>query len=199
MNLVVSPSVSDRFVMALEGLHAAVAARFRSGVITVAMIWLVCNRVRRVERRVMRLLALFRAGTLPAERVLAVRTGGVEGRAVGVVSVRLPRRFGWLLPLVPCHAAGFASQLRHTLAEPEMVAFLAASPAARRALMPLCRMLAIEAAVLTPPVAVGSDKVSSVAVAKADDFGGLLAHGVTPPADGSAFREGPRAQGPPLI
>jgi len=55
----------------------------------------------------------------------------------------LPRGFGWLLPLVPQEAAGFASQLRVVLAEAEMVALLQASPQARRELRPLCRMLGI--------------------------------------------------------
>ena len=75
----------------------------------------------------------------------AVGTGLREGvgRPVG-----LPLRFGWLLQLVPYEAANFASQLRAVLAEPEMVALLAASPQAERALRPLCRMLRIEAAVL---------------------------------------------------
>jgi len=65
----------------------------------------------------------------------------------------LPRRFGWLLPLVPCEAANRASQLRHLLGEPEMQALLGASPQARRVLAPLCRMLGIEAALLTGGVA----------------------------------------------
>jgi len=52
--------------------------------------------------------------------------------------------------MVPYTAAGFAGQLRLTLAEPEMVALLAASPKARRALATLCRMLMIELEVLAP-------------------------------------------------
>ncbi len=50
--------------------------------------------------------------------------------------------------MVPCEAACFAGQLRTVLAEPEMVALLEASPQARRALAPLCRMLGIEASVI---------------------------------------------------
>jgi hypothetical protein len=46
------------------------------------------------------------------------------------------------------HAAGFASQLRVVLEDPEMKALLASVPQARRVLAPLCRMLALEPAVL---------------------------------------------------
>jgi hypothetical protein len=46
------------------------------------------------------------------------------------------------------HAAGYASQLRFLLDDPEMKAFLAAVPQARRVLAPVCRMLALEPAVL---------------------------------------------------
>jgi len=52
---------------------------------------------------------------------------------------------------VPHQAAGFASQLRHMLGEPEMIALLQASAQARRVLTPLCRMLGIEAELLQAP------------------------------------------------
>jgi hypothetical protein len=56
----------------------------------------------------------------------------------------LPRRFGWLCPLVPGEAACFAGQMRVLLAEPEMQTLLAACPQAVRVLRPLCVMLGIE-------------------------------------------------------
>jgi hypothetical protein len=74
---------------------------------------------------------------------------------------KLPRRFAWLLALVPCDAAAYASQLRVLLAEPEMMALLAASAQARRVLAPLCRMLGIEASVLAPRVAGAAEAVVS--------------------------------------
>ena len=63
----------------------------------------------------------------------------------------LPRSFGWLLPLVPTEAACRATQLRAVLAEPEMVALIAAAPQATRLLRPLCRMLGLEPALLARP------------------------------------------------
>jgi hypothetical protein len=55
--------------------------------------------------------------------------------------------------MVPCAAAGFGSQLRHLLEEPEMRGLLAQSRQARLVLAPLCRMLGIEAALLMAGVA----------------------------------------------
>jgi hypothetical protein len=47
-------------------------------------------------------------------------------------------------------AAGYGCQLRVILEQPEMVALLRASPQAGRILQPLCRMLAVETALLRP-------------------------------------------------
>jgi hypothetical protein len=204
MNTAALPFVSDRFVTALDGLYRAVAARsFREAMAT-AMILLVCGRIRRVERRIQALLARFRAGALPvAQGTRTMRTGvsRAEGRREAAVApVRLPRSFGWLLPLVPCEAANFASQLRHTLAEPEMVALLAASAEARRILAPLCQMLAIEKAVLTPKPATEP----SLAMAVAPEVCLVGWPALLPPApppiapDYRYFRDGSLPHGPPL-
>lgn len=108
------------------------------------MIVLVWGRIKRVQVRLQALLLRFQQGRL--------RVGGPGGRGCsgprGGGGVALPRRFGWLLPLVPFEAACFAGQIRAVLAEPEMVALLAAAPQARRVLGPVCRMLGIEADVL---------------------------------------------------
>jgi hypothetical protein len=54
---------------------------------------------------------------------------------------KLPRKFGWLLPLVP-EAAVFRSQLEHLLRDPEFSALIAAAPATLgRPLRSLCWML----------------------------------------------------------
>ncbi len=149
MYVAATPSLADRIVFTLDGLARAVAARIAARAMTAAMIVLVWGRVKRAERDILRLLALFGAGRL---RVLAgpragagaavVRAGARAGAA------RLPVRFAWLLPLVPGEAACFAGQLRAALGEAEMVALLEASPQARRVLRPLCRMLGIERSVL---------------------------------------------------
>ncbi len=140
-------TVADRLARVLDGLCQAVAARsFRQAMAT-TMILLVWGRVRRVERQLQDLLARFAQGRLVVRTSL--RMGGCGGSRRGIPN-RLPRGFGWLLPLVPYQAAGFASQLQGVLAEPEMVALLAAAPQARRVMAPLCRMLGIALAPVAP-------------------------------------------------
>ena len=167
-------TASDRFSLVLGGLCRAVAARIAGGALAPAMIVLIWSRLKRVERQVLRLLTRFRAGRLrvvPDTPVVRSASGGA--RRGGVASA-LPRGFAWLIPLVPQWAAGYASQLRVVLAEPEMVALIAAAPQARRALRPLCRMLGIEASVLAPRVAPEPEAVvGPVEVCRLDEFGEL--------------------------
>lgn len=150
--MTISPpmTVADRFALTLDGLGRAVAGRFMAGVMSAAMILLVWQRLRRVERRVLRLLARYRAGRLlPAPRRVAVgrREGRLARQKAGIV---LPRRFGWLLAMVPGEAACFAGQLGAVMDEPEMVALMGAAPQMRRVLQPVCRMLGMK----TPGLAV---------------------------------------------
>jgi hypothetical protein len=63
---------------------------------------------------------------------------------------RLPRGHAWLIRLVP-EAAGYASQLRHLLADPEMAALLAATPRLAQILRPLCHALGLGAALPKAP------------------------------------------------
>ncbi len=150
--LITSPlTLTERLALTLDGLCKAVAARIAGGAMSELMILMIWNRVRRIEHRLLRLLARYRAGRLWTR--VAAPSGGRAGTRRGEKVPVLPRDFAWLLPLVPFSAAGFASQFRVVLEEPEMVGLLAASPQARRVLAPLCRMLGIEAALLTPRVA----------------------------------------------
>ena len=65
-------------------------------------------------------------------------------RAMAVVAlVRLPTRRGWLVEALGYQAAGYASQLAHLLAQPEMRAVLDAAPGFGRVLRPICWMLGI--------------------------------------------------------
>ena len=90
-------SVAERFVMTLEGLYRAVAARSAisvlvgrgTEVLAGVLITAICQRVRRVERQIVRMLALYQAGRLrvgsgkpgdTGRRVVADRVGGVERR-----------------------------------------------------------------------------------------------------------------------
>jgi len=56
---------------------------------------------------------------------------------------RLPGNYGWL-PGVSCGVAAGASQLRHLLTDPDMLALLLASPALVQMLRPLCWMLGVD-------------------------------------------------------
>jgi len=146
-------SVADRIALTLEGLCKAVAARIAPGIAGWAMqasvIVLVWTRIRRIDGRIRALLVRFSEGRLRTR--VGVSVGGrAGGRRPGGGSSGLPLRFGWLIQMVPYQAAGYASQLRATLGQPEMEALLRASPQARRILAPLCRMLGVEAALLTP-------------------------------------------------
>jgi hypothetical protein len=88
-----------------------------------------------------------------------------------------------------------ASQLRHTLADPEMVALLMAVPQARRALQSVCRMLGIEAVVLTPT---GVADVTAAIVEAPRGWPSLLPPAPPPLApDFRYFRDGTPPQGPP--
>lgn len=142
-----SPFATDRFALVIDGLCRAVAARIFARVMTGALIALIWSRLRRIDGLVQALATRFRAGTLRA-RVGSPRAAMVRGPATRPC-LSVPNEFGWLLKLVPYEAAGFASQLRIVLAEPEMVALLAASPQVGRILRPLCRMLGVAASVLT--------------------------------------------------
>ena len=127
------------------------------GWFSVALGLLLYRRLGQICGRMERMAARFAAGTLwrrapGLERVPRV---AVEGKAVrGTAGERIwPRGFGWLVKAAGWQAAGYGSQLRAVLETPEMVALLAAAPQAARVLRPLCRMLAIETAVLQPGVA----------------------------------------------
>jgi hypothetical protein len=159
-------SLTDRFALPLQGLYAAVAARYRSVGWTIPMVVLVCNRIRRVERLVVELLALFLAGALPDETVPEVLTRAKRARTGCVAKERIPRGYGWLIRMIPYVAAGYAGQLRLALADPEMMALLAASPKARQALRVLCHMLMIEPEVIAPKVSAA--KLDDAAVAPQD-------------------------------
>ena len=158
MNVSAESSLSERLALILDGLCRAVAARVAGGALAEAVIILIWERVRRAEGRLLGLLARFRAGRAVVRVSSSGRGSAGVRRALGP---GLPRGFGWLLPLVPVQAAGYASQLRAVLADAEVRALLASVPQARRVLAPVCRMLGIEAEVLGP-VAAGVVRVKRV-------------------------------------
>jgi hypothetical protein len=139
MDFTASPT-SDPIRAALRTILRGVMAALGAWGLEAEIAVLLHRRIAHVAARIERMLARFRAGRLwrVAERkarVGAIRRGRIDA---------LPRRFGWLVVAGGHRAAGFGSQLRAVLAEPEMAALLAASPAAVRVLRPLCRALALE-------------------------------------------------------
>jgi hypothetical protein len=132
------------FTAILTGLQAAiavVAARERALTVLLVAAW---GRIGRISTRLERLIALWRAGTLPAPRV---RRGRIPGTSANKTLSIFPATPAWLLVAVR-EAAPFGARLENLLSEAECEAFLAAAPQARRLLRPLCRMLGIGA---TPP------------------------------------------------
>ena len=136
----------ERFAAILDGLCQAVArrggGRDRLAGPLVILIW---TRLRRIAAQVVALLARIETGRHrrhPARRPPRYPEGHPAAPRRHSPPV-LPHGFAWLLPLVPCEAAGYASQLRYLLAEPEMAVLLDAAPQMRRLLRPLCRMLGV--------------------------------------------------------
>jgi hypothetical protein len=144
MTVSVSPSLGlSELIRVLRGSVGGWAVR---GWVSAALVVLLYGRLGVVMGRMERMVARFRAGRLWR---CAVRDGRAVGRAGRVSVERIwPRPFGWLVRAAGWEAAGFGAQLRAVLAEPEMVALLAAAPQAARVLRPLCRMLAVEVSVL---------------------------------------------------
>jgi hypothetical protein len=130
------------FTTILTGLRAALAARAATDRALTALLVLVWSRLARLQTRLERLIAHWRAGTLPTPR--PSRAGQPRKRSS---KPNLPTAPAWLVARVGYTAAVFGSQLQHALSDPELAAFLAAAPQANRLLRPLCRMLGIE-----PPI-----------------------------------------------
>ena len=120
----------------LQAAIAVVAARERALTALLVAVW---GRIGRMRARLERLVALWRAGMLPAVRAPRIRAAG---RSTGGVRAGFPTAPAWLLEYVR-EAAPFGSQLGHLLSGEEAAAFLAAVPQAGRILRPLCRMLGV--------------------------------------------------------
>lgn len=138
-------------IRALQGLVGGWHLR---GFLHTALAFLLHRRLSEIVGLMERMAARFAAGRLWR---CGPRAGGVSRAAadlgagpVGRVARIWPGRFGWLVRLGSWQAAGYGSQLRAVLGQPEMVALLAVCPQARRTLRPLCRMLAIETSLLSP-------------------------------------------------
>jgi hypothetical protein len=158
--MTLSPPLSApaRFALIMDGLKRAVAEKIADYPWTGPMVVYVWNRLHRINAIFQALAALIAAGNLPPERVC-------RPRAVRVLSAVPARpatqkmfayRFAWLVAAMPSlarrfGAAQFGGHLRHLLADPEMMALVAASPRMRRTLRPLLWMLGMEASLIWPP------------------------------------------------
>jgi hypothetical protein len=150
----------------MDGLKQAVGAASADYPWTGPMVVYVWNRLHRINAIFQALAALIVAGKLPPERVCRPHAARVQSvvpvlrdpakpKPARVWKV-FPCRFAWLCGAVPSlpkrfGAAQFGSQLQYLLADPEMMALIAASPRIRRTLRPLLWMLGIEASLIRPP------------------------------------------------
>jgi len=152
-----APETMRRLGLIVAGLAALIARRFlrdpKFGAL-VGPLWSWLNRsVQRFGR--------VRSVAVPARPLAARRPVVAVERSVPVrVRVRLPGGRGWLVKALGWEAAGYGSQLQTLLAEPEMVALLAALPAVGRVLRPLGRMLGVQVGPVVEKVA----KVAKVRV-----------------------------------
>ena len=135
----------------LNALRGAVGGWGKRGLFNQVLMLLLYRRLGEICRKMERLAARFQAGRLWT-RVPRAHVG--MRRATKTGKRIWPGRFGWLVRAAAYQAAGYSCQLRHVLEQPEMVALLQAAPQAARILRPVCRMLAIETALLRPGMVV---------------------------------------------
>ena len=137
-------------------MRAAVGGWGGRGFLSGVLALLLFRRLGEICSKMERLAQRFQAGRLWFR--VAGAGAGVRRAADGGVRAGLariwPSRFGWLLKAAAHHAAVYNGQLRVILQTPEMVELLMAAPQAARILRPLCRMLAVEDALLRPGVVV---------------------------------------------
>ena len=139
MDLAAPRTPAERFAGIIAWLNrdvAAWAAKNRAAAPLILLLW---GRLNRLALRMTALAARVAAGTAAPRRRTVPRPASARPRKP---DPRLPRRFAWLVRLVPGTGA-FGSQLQYLLADPEMTALIAAAPQAGRILRPLCRMLGV--------------------------------------------------------
>ncbi len=178
------PSPASRFRAILAALCDRVAAEGHRRGIAGPFLILIWTRLRRLADRLA--AALDGPRRPPRARHPATASRPAPLRPAPARPHPLPRRFGWLGSLIPGGAAA-AGQLRHLLNDPEIAALAAASPAAGRALRPLCHALG-----LRPPPALRRPKIPDPAPDPAPKS-------VLPPprAPAPAPESGPQAAAPP--
>ena len=137
------PSLSQRLMLVVQALRAAIAAHAARDRTTVAVALRVWPYLHRLAHRFTALAARVQAG-----KVVVVARATSRPRAAPEMPCPrppgLPQGFAWLIRLAP-GTVSLRGQVCHLLGDPELASLLAAAPQAGRILRPLCRMLGIEA------------------------------------------------------
>jgi hypothetical protein len=156
VNLSASRSPFSELSVVIRAMRAAVGGWGGRGFLSGVLALLLFRRLGEICSKMERLAQRFQAGRLWCRIPRAgVVPRGVSGCGLRAGLARIwPSRFGWLLKAAAHHAAVYNGQLRVILETPEMVALLIAAPQAARILRPLCRMLAVEDALLRPGVVI---------------------------------------------
>ena len=165
------------FTNILSDLQAVIAvhsARNRALVPLLVALW---GRIARMKIRLEKLVALWRAGLLPAARAPRVRGAAVSVRGARQV---FPGSTAWLTRMIGYQAAVYGSQLRHLMTEEECARFLDECPQAGRILRPLMRMLSTDPLpevirlvrrVVVPVAALGPEMVGVVGMVASQKLG----------------------------
>jgi hypothetical protein len=145
---------AERFGALLQYVSEAVGKR--SGwALTPLLIGLIATRLRTIKWRFLHLAARIAAGTYkPPIRSAAPRRNPAGQPRPAPPKDPLPRKFGWLRPLIVPETVAFAGLLHGLFQDPEMVALMQAAPdALGRPIRSLCRMLGVRPppAVALPP------------------------------------------------
>jgi len=163
-------TLSERFATIIQGILHDVTLRGPKGPMWVPLLSLLGSRLGALQKRFFKIALMLRDGTLPAVGPAvgpAVAPARVRPELFGppaprpVPAVVLPRRFGWIQRMMPEWQAHWINhwrlQLEEFLADPELLAMLAAAPQTRRVLRPICPMVAIK-----PPAALALPKRTGV-------------------------------------
>jgi hypothetical protein len=129
-------TLATRFRAILSGLQAVIATVAAKAPARIPFFVYLWGRIARTATRLDRLHARFQAGTLPKPR--KPRPGRITERRE---TPKIPTSRAWLVADIGWQAAGCGAQLQHLLDTPDLAAFLAAAPQARRLLRPLAHML----------------------------------------------------------
>jgi hypothetical protein len=138
-----SHSAPDRVTALLRGIFCELRLALGKFGLAPLIGVLLHQRLKVAVERIERMVVRFRAGKMMQHAPRVQPTERVARKPYTKPELRLPRSYGWLLGSGKHHAAYFTTQLRMLMDEPDMQAFIAASPQAKLVLRPLFRALAV--------------------------------------------------------